>query len=152
MYFPLSRPNPCYRRVLNAPRIGAPKGGSFDHWLSGFCLFSVHVWCCAGMPFLSDAFSFGPCYAPKFQTTMRLRTRSVLSDLRHHTISWKPWCLWFWLKAFDSEDELLNVVWRNFMRIACKFLSELFQQSFPANCLALFLQRPKPPPPKTKNP
>ena len=31
----------------------------------------------------------------KSQITMRLHTRSVLSALRHHTISWKRWLLWF---------------------------------------------------------
>ena len=50
-------------------------------------LLSVHVWCCAGMPFVVDAFSTGPRCATKNQTTMRIHKRWVLLALRHHTIS-----------------------------------------------------------------
>ena len=84
-------------------RFDLPKGVSFDQGSSLFSFVSVQI---SDAVLACDApWTASPLHLavhPKSQTRMRIRTRSVLSVLRHHTISWKSWllCLRFEILEF----------------------------------------------------
>ena len=84
--------------------------GSFDQLLFGFCLFSVQVWCCVGVPLSWTPSPMDHAMHQKSETTMRLRTRSVFSASCHHTIGNRGF------RGFDLKYRNLQCMWRVFTK------------------------------------